>query len=72
MSTLPFNIALLAIGIALMVVILLQNRSAGLGGAFGGGGEGFHVRRGSDKRLFQATVVLTALFLIVAAVHLFI
>ena len=54
-----------------MVTILLQSSSAGLGGAFGGG-EGFHVRRGSEKRLFQLTIVLATLFLLIAAAHLFI
>ncbi|MEX2055165.1 MAG: preprotein translocase subunit SecG [Candidatus Andersenbacteria bacterium] len=66
------NIVLLIISIALIASILLQNRSAGIGGAFGGGAEGFHVRRGSEKRLFQVTVVLGALFLITAAAHLFV
>lgn len=66
------NIIFLIIAVALIVAILLQNRSAGLGGAFGGSTEGFHIRRGSEKRLFQATVVLSILFITLAAAHLFI
>jgi len=67
------NIILLIVAVGLITVILLQNRSAGLGGAFGGaGGEGFHVRRGSEKQLFQLTVILGGLFLIIAIAHLFI
>lgn len=66
------NIALIIVAIGLMAAILLQNRSAGLGGAFGGSAEGFHVRRGSEKRIFQASVIFGALFLILAAAHLFI
>lgn len=62
---------LIIVSIALVTAILLQSRSAGLGGAFGGG-EGFYVRRGSEKRLFQITVVLSVLFLLSAAAHLFI
>mgnify|MGYP002621442364 CR=1 FL=1 len=66
------NILLIVFAIALVTSILLQNRSAGLGGAFGGaGGDGFHVRRGSEKTLFQLTIVLSVLFLAVAAAHLF-
>lgn len=68
---LALNIALLAVAVALMVTILLQARSAGLGGAFGGGGDGFHVRRGSEKRLFQLSIIFATLFLALAAAHLF-
>lgn len=65
------NIALIIIAVALTAAILLQSRSAGLGSAFGGGGEGFHVRRGSEKKLYQATIILAALFLLTAFAHLF-
>jgi len=65
------DITLIIISIALIASILLQSRSAGLGGAFGGG-EGFYVRRGSEKRLFQITVILGTLFLLSAAANLFI
>jgi protein translocase SecG subunit len=66
------NIALMIIGIALTVAILVQNRSAGMSGAFGGGAEGFHIRRGSEKTIFRITVILSILFIIVALAHLFI
>jgi protein translocase SecG subunit len=65
------NIALVVVAIVLVGAIMLQNRSAGLGGAFGGS-EGIHVRRGGEKRLYQVTVIASALFLILAAAHLFI
>lgn len=66
------NIVLIIVSVGLSGAILLQNRSAGLGSAFGGGSEGFHVRRGSEKVLFRATVVLAALFILTALAHLFI
>ena len=66
------NILFIIISVGLLAAILVQNRSAGLGAAFGGSSEGFHVRRGSEKRIYQATIVLAALFLILAAAHLFI
>ena len=69
---LALNIAMLIVSVGLVVTILLQARSAGLGGAFGGGAEGFHVRRGSEKRLHQITIGLAVLFLLIAAAHLFI
>ena len=67
------NILFIIVSVGLLVAILLQNRSAGLGSAFGGGGsEGFHVRRGSEKRIFQATIGLSILFIVLAVAHIFI
>ncbi len=66
------NILFIAITVALVTAILLQTSSTGLGSAFGGGTEGFYVRRGSEKRLFQATIVLAILFFLTALAHLFI
>ena len=53
------------IGLSVLLIgaILLQQSSAGLGGAFGGSdGGGFTTRRGMEKVLFQATIVLAILF----------
>jgi len=66
------NSVLVIVAVALIVAILLQNRSAGLGGAFGGGDAGFHIRRGGEKRIYQGTIVLSILFLVLAAAHLFV
>ena len=50
--------------LSLMVIgaVLLQAKGAGLGNIFGGGGETFHTRRGVERTLFRATIVLVALF----------
>ena len=66
------NIAFIITSIVLVASILIQNRSAGLSSAFGGGSDGFHVRRGSEKQLFRLTVISGALFLILAFAHLII
>lgn len=66
------NISLMIISLALTTLILLQARSAGLGAALGGGSEGLYVRRGGEKRIFQATAVLATLFILVAFAHLFV
>lgn len=66
------NIILILLGAGMTVTILMQSRSAGMSGAFGGGAEGFHIRRGSEKTIFRLTVILATLFLIVALAHLFI
>ena len=64
------DILLIVVSIGLVAGILIQNRSAGLGGAFGGG-EGFHVRRGGEKRIFQFTVAAASIFLLIAIINLF-
>jgi preprotein translocase subunit SecG len=58
-------IAIIQIVIAtlLTVLILLQERSAGLSGIFGGEGGGFYqTRRGLEKMVFAATIVLAIAF----------
>lgn len=52
------------IGSAVLMVtsILLQQRGATLGAGFGSSGELFTTRRGIDKNLFEATIVLAVIF----------
>ncbi|MEZ4180062.1 MAG: preprotein translocase subunit SecG [Candidatus Doudnabacteria bacterium] len=52
----------MVIMVLLIIVIALQNKSAGLSSVFGGTGGGIATRRGSDKWLFRATIVLGVLF----------
>jgi len=56
----------------LIAAVLLQQTGAGLGGAFGGAetGAGFHTRRGAEKFLFRATIVLAVLFALSAFLSL--
>lgn len=58
------KIAQVIISILLIVAILLQNRGAGLGSAFGGSGGVYLTKRGLEKKLFIATIVLAVLFFI--------
>ncbi len=61
-------IAQILVSILLSVVILLQAKGSGIGSALGGGTSGsFRTRRGVEKTLFQLTIVIAILFLIVAA-----
>lgn len=48
--------------VSLIISIALQNKSAGLSNVFGGGGGVVSTRRGSEKYLFYATIVLGVLF----------
>lgn len=50
---------------ALMIItILLQQRGASLGAGFGSSGELFTTRRGFDKNLFDATIILAVIFVL--------
>lgn len=59
------------VSIALIVLILLQERSAGLSGIFGGEGGFYQTRRGLEKMIFIGTIVLTAVFLGLAVLQLY-
>jgi len=48
--------------ILLTVLILLQARGASLGAGFGGSGELHTTRRGVDKTLHQATILVAVAF----------
>ena len=52
------------VGIAMMISILLQARGTGLSGTFGGDSAVYRSRRGVERRLWQFTIVLTALFVL--------
>ena len=51
-------------GILMIVCVLLQQRGASLGAGFGSSGELYTTRRGLDKNLFEATIVLAAVFVL--------
>ncbi|PIQ68006.1 MAG: preprotein translocase subunit SecG [Candidatus Taylorbacteria bacterium CG11_big_fil_rev_8_21_14_0_20_46_11] len=59
------------LSVLLIVVVLLQQSAAGLGGAFGDNfASGFHTRRGFEKTLFNISVVIAILFVASALVAL--
>lgn len=57
-----FTIIHIIIAIALIAVVLLQSSTGGLGSAFGGG-EAYRTKRGAERVVFIATIVLAVLFL---------
>jgi preprotein translocase subunit SecG len=57
------------LAIVLIIVILLQNQGAGLGATFGGEGNVYRTKRGPEKILFIATIVISALFLLTALIN---
>lgn len=52
------------IAIVLITIILLQQKGTGLSGAFGGAGGFYRTKRGFEKTLFYATIVLASLFIL--------
>ncbi|MCU0667254.1 MAG: preprotein translocase subunit SecG [Patescibacteria group bacterium] len=49
--------------VIMTIFILMQTRGAGLGAGFGGSAEINTVRRGSEKTLFQLTIVFAVIFI---------
>ena len=62
----------IVLSVLLVGSVLLQQTGASLGGAFGGDNfsAAYHTRRGSEKWLFWATIVLGILFAATAFVSL--
>ena len=62
------------VSIILIVLVLLQERGAGLGSLFGGGGGGtpYQTRRGLEKIIFWSTIVAAVIFATLAILNLFI
>jgi len=56
-------ISQIAVSALLIISILLQQRGQALGSSFGGGGEFYSTRRGIEKKIFWATIVLGIIFL---------
>ena len=58
--------------VLIVVFILIQGRGAGLGSAWGGGGEMFQTRRGMEKIILLMTTILIIIFLVVSLINLFV
>lgn len=54
------------LAVLLVASILLQQRGSGLGIAFGGEGNFYRSRRGMEKVLYWATVIIAILFVLCA------
>ena len=59
-------IAQILVAVALIGIILLQVKGGGLGGIFGQPDSVYRTRRGVEKSLFQLTVALVVLFVILS------
>jgi protein translocase SecG subunit len=66
------NILQVIFAILLITAILLQNKGTGLGAAFGGGGNLYRTKRGAEKVLHIATIVIVVIFIGLLIANIFI
>jgi protein translocase SecG subunit len=67
---LPLQIVHIIIAVLLITTILLQQRSSGLGDAFGGDSSVFTSRRGAERVLYYLTIVFGVSFVALAVLQL--
>ncbi|MEO9255634.1 MAG: preprotein translocase subunit SecG [Tepidiformaceae bacterium] len=62
------NILQIVVSVVLTVCILLQVKGSGFGAALGGmsGGSVYRTKRGLERTLFQATIILAIVFIFVS------
>ncbi len=72
--SLIISIAQIVVSILLIITVMLQNSSAGLGEAFGGGDAGGvqNTRRGPEKQLLNITIILGIIFALLSLLALFV
>lgn len=65
-------IAQITVSVLLIICILLQERSSGLSGLFGGGGDGgfYQTRRGLEKAIYWGTIILAIAFAVLTLADL--
>lgn len=52
----------IGLSVLLVVLILVQSKGSGLGGVFGGEGNVYRTKRGAERVVFIATIVVAVLF----------
>ncbi|MFH1169754.1 MAG: preprotein translocase subunit SecG [Chloroflexota bacterium] len=60
------NIAQIVVATALIIAALLQVRGGGLGGIFGQADTVYRTKRGLEKTLFQFTILLAVIFIVLS------
>lgn len=58
------------LSVLIITAVLLQSQNGGIGPTFGGGSGSYHTRRGLEKVLFNATIVLILLFAVASIASL--
>jgi preprotein translocase subunit SecG len=64
------SISQIVLAVALILIVLFQVKGGGLGGIFGQADTVYRTKRGLEKTMFQLTIVLAVLFIIIAIISL--
>ena len=64
------HVAQIVVATVLILIVLLQVRGGGLGGIFGQADTVYRTKRGVEKTLFQLTIALVIIFVILSIVSL--
>ena len=64
------SIAQIVLSVALILSIMLQVKGGGMGGIFGQADSVYRTKRGIERTLFQMTIVLAVIFIIISIVAL--
>ncbi len=68
--TVYLNIAQIIIAVALIVLVIFQARSSSAGSMFGGADSPvYRTRRGVERTIFNATIILAVLFFLMAILN---
>lgn len=65
-----YNIVQLVLALVFISIILLQQKGSGIGGVFGGSSNIYSTKRGIDKILHFATIIIAVIFFGFAIVRL--
>ena len=60
----------IGLSVLLIIAIALQQRGGGLSSTFGGSALEYSTKRGAEKMIFYATIVLAVLFLAISIIRL--
>lgn len=63
------SIVQLVLAVVLIASILMQHRGTGLGGVFGSQGNVYRSKRGMEKVLFNSTIVIGVLFVLLSLAY---
>lgn len=64
------SIIQIVLAILLILVIIIQQKGSGLGSSFGGGDSFYRTKRGAEKLLFYATIVIAIAFILSSLIGL--
>jgi preprotein translocase subunit SecG len=62
----------LVVTVLLILAISTQNRGAGLSATFGGTGQFYVEKRGAERVLHKATIILAVLFVVLSLVFIYV